>query len=300
MSTGARRRSTEVDVVVVGLGPAARRLRRLGRSGLDGRRGRRAPGRRRVPVLRLRADQDDDPRRPTLLAEARRVHELAGAATVAPDWAPVAERIRDEATDDWDDQVAVERLDRQAAHGSSAARGALAGDGTRRGRRRRRSRRDAGVVLNTGTAPAVPPIDGLAGHAVLDQPRRRAARPSCPASLVVHRRRRDRAASSRQVVRPVRRRRCTVVEVADRLLALEEPEASERAGRGLRREGIQVLTGRRRSDAVDARRRHVHGRRCDDQAVDRREAAGRRRAARRTSPTSAWRRSASTRRARRS
>jgi hypothetical protein len=28
----------------------------------------------------------------------------------APDWSPVARRIRDEATDTWDDQVAVDRL----------------------------------------------------------------------------------------------------------------------------------------------------------------------------------------------
>src|SRR5919197_1033172 len=46
------------------------------------------------------------------LAEARRVRELAGSAQVQPDWAPVATRIRREATDDWDDRVAVERLER--------------------------------------------------------------------------------------------------------------------------------------------------------------------------------------------
>ena len=28
---------------------------------------------------------------------------MAGTATVTPDWGPVARRIRDEATDDWDD-----------------------------------------------------------------------------------------------------------------------------------------------------------------------------------------------------
>jgi len=46
-----------------------------------------------------------------LLAEARRVDGMAGTATVTPDWAPVARRIRDEATDDWDDRVAVERFE---------------------------------------------------------------------------------------------------------------------------------------------------------------------------------------------
>jgi hypothetical protein len=43
------------------------------------------------------------------LAEARRIPGLAGQVEVTADWAPVARRIRAEATDDWDDTVAVER-----------------------------------------------------------------------------------------------------------------------------------------------------------------------------------------------
>jgi len=45
-----------------------------------------------------------------LLAETRRVDGMAGHAEVTPDWEPVAARIRDEATDDWNDQVAVDRF----------------------------------------------------------------------------------------------------------------------------------------------------------------------------------------------
>src|ERR1700689_3688171 len=45
-----------------------------------------------------------------LLAEGRRIPGLAGSSQVHPDWAPVARRIREEATDDWDDQVAVDRF----------------------------------------------------------------------------------------------------------------------------------------------------------------------------------------------
>src|SRR5260370_25144555 len=41
------------------------------------------------------------------LAEARRAGELAGHATVQPDWAIVAPRIREEATDDRADTVAL-------------------------------------------------------------------------------------------------------------------------------------------------------------------------------------------------
>ena len=44
------------------------------------------------------------------LAEARRVDGLAGHASVTPDWAPVAQRIRAEATDTWDDTVAADRF----------------------------------------------------------------------------------------------------------------------------------------------------------------------------------------------
>src|SRR6202451_3324652 len=46
-----------------------------------------------------------------LLAESGRVDGMAGSASAVPDWAPVARRIRDEATDDWDDTVAVERFE---------------------------------------------------------------------------------------------------------------------------------------------------------------------------------------------
>src|SRR5262245_64602819 len=45
------------------------------------------------------------------LAEARRVKGLAGRADVHPDWTPVARRIRDEATDNWNDAVAVRRFE---------------------------------------------------------------------------------------------------------------------------------------------------------------------------------------------
>jgi len=37
------------------------------------------------------------------LAQARRAGKLAGHATVQPDWPVVARRIREEATDGWDD-----------------------------------------------------------------------------------------------------------------------------------------------------------------------------------------------------
>src|SRR4051794_41757265 len=45
-----------------------------------------------------------------LVTEARRIPGVAGDATVRPDWAPVARRLRPEATDTWHDPAAVERL----------------------------------------------------------------------------------------------------------------------------------------------------------------------------------------------
>jgi len=51
------------------------------------------------------------------LAEARRVGKLAGYASVQPDWSIVARRIREEATDDWDDTVAVQRFTRKTPQG---------------------------------------------------------------------------------------------------------------------------------------------------------------------------------------
>src|SRR3954471_23758840 len=94
------------------------------------------------------------------LAEARRVPELAGRSTTEPDWTMVATRIRDEATDDWDDRVAVQRLEKAGArvihgHGRLAGPGAVEVDGTV-------FRAAKGIVLNPGTVPSAPPIDGLA------------------------------------------------------------------------------------------------------------------------------------------
>ena len=51
-----------------------------------------------------------------LLAEARRIPGMEGASTVDPDWAAVARRIRDEATDSWDDRVAVDRFTGTGGH----------------------------------------------------------------------------------------------------------------------------------------------------------------------------------------
>src|SRR5919106_6481765 len=96
-----------------------------------------------------------------LIAETRRVDGMAGHAEVTPDWEPVAARIRDEATDNWNDQVAVDRFEGKGGR-FVRGRGRLTGvgtvevDGATYEARR-------GIVLATGTAPVIPRIDGLAG-----------------------------------------------------------------------------------------------------------------------------------------
>jgi len=41
---------------------------------------------------------------------------MAGTSTITPDWAPVAHRIREEATDFWNDKVAVDRFTGKGGH----------------------------------------------------------------------------------------------------------------------------------------------------------------------------------------
>lgn len=92
------------------------------------------------------------------LAEAARVTGLAGNAQISRDWAPVARRVRD-ATADWNDEVAVERHEKK---GETFLRGEarLVGPRTVEVEGLSYSAR-RGIVLATGTEPAVPPVEGL-------------------------------------------------------------------------------------------------------------------------------------------
>src|SRR5581483_10817441 len=100
----------EVDVVVIGLGPggenAAGLLAEAGLQvvGVEGRLvGGECPYWGCIPSKMMIRAAD-------LLAEGRRIPGMAGASSVEPDWGPVARRIREEATDTWDDKVAADRL----------------------------------------------------------------------------------------------------------------------------------------------------------------------------------------------
>ncbi|MCU1643754.1 MAG: NAD(P)/FAD-dependent oxidoreductase [Nocardia sp.] len=153
-----------VDAVVVGMGPGgedvATRLAQAGLTvvGVEGRLlGGECPYYACIPTKMM-------VRAAGVLQEARRVDALAGSATVTPDWTPVAARIRDEATDNWDDTVAVERFEKAGGSfvrgwGRISAPGAVT-VATAGGERVFQATR---IVLNPGTAPAIPPLPGLEG-----------------------------------------------------------------------------------------------------------------------------------------
>ena len=173
------------------------------------------------------------------LAEARRVDGLAGSVgEVTPDWSVVAQRIRDEATDNWDDQVAVDRLVGKGAtfvrgRGVINGPGRVDVDGTAYAA-------TTGIVVNTGTTAAVPPIDGLAGtpywtnHEIVEAT-------ELPASIIVL----GGGAIGCELSQVMARFgvEVTVVEAAERILSLEEPEASTALTTTFESEGITVRAG---------------------------------------------------------
>ncbi len=227
-----------IDVVVVGLGPGGEDVAgRLAESGLSvvgierNLVGGECPYWGCVPSkMMIRAAN--------ALAEARRVRLLAGDADVRADWAPVARRIRAEATDSWDDTVAAQRFE---GKGGTLVRGSarLVGpDAVQVGDVVYRATR--ALVLATGSTPAVPPIEGLAGtpfwtnHEAIELE-------TLPASVVVL----GGGAVGVELSQVLARFgvRVVVVEAGSRVLAAEEPEVSEIAVGVLARDGVEVRTG---------------------------------------------------------
>ncbi len=174
-----------------------------------------------------------------LLQEARRVEGVAGRAEVIPDWAPVAERVRAEATGGWNDSIAVERFRERGGtlvhgHGKlTRPRTVTIGDQSFTARR--------GVVIATGSRPFIPPIPGLADvaywttHDVIQAE-------TLPDSIIVL----GGGAVGCELGQMLSRFgvEVTVVEGSDRLLSLEEPEASAVVATVFGNEGIAVHTGK--------------------------------------------------------
>jgi len=173
-----------------------------------------------------------------LIAETSRVEGLAGQATITPDWSQVAHRIRAEATDDWNDQVAVDRF---VGHGGRFVRGwaKMVGQGLVEvdGRAIAASR---GVVLATGTTASIPAVPGLADTPYWTN-REAIAATTLPSSLAVL----GGGAIGLELAQVFARfgTTVTIIEVADRLLAAEEPEGSVLITEVLLGEHIAVVTG---------------------------------------------------------
>jgi len=229
---------TTVDVVVLGMGPGgedvAGDLASAGLSvvGIDaGLVGGECPYWGCIPSKMMVRAAD-------LLAEARRIPGAAGSSTVTPDWAPVAVRIRAEATDDWDDTVAVDRFVGKGGtfvrgRGRLVARDVVEVDG-------HRYQATRAVVVATGTSAAIPPIPGLAGtpywtnHEAIEAA-------ELPASMIVL----GGGAVGAELTQVYARFgvEVTLVEAAERLLPLEEPEAGELVAGVFRADGVDVVTG---------------------------------------------------------
>ncbi|MBF6333054.1 dihydrolipoyl dehydrogenase family protein [Nocardia transvalensis] len=233
--------SETVDAVVIGMGPGgeavATRLAKAGLAvvGVEGRLvGGECPYYACVPTkMMVRAAE--------ALAEGRRVGELAGSARVESDWRPVADRIRDEATDNWDDTVAVERFEKAGGRfvrgwGRISAPGEVTVSTTDGSRVFRATR---AIVLNPGTAPAIPPIDGLSDTPYWTN-RDAVTATAVPESLIVL----GGGPVGMEFAQVFSRFGSTVTMVVrSRILPKEEPEAAELVSDVFDRQGISIRAG---------------------------------------------------------
>jgi pyruvate/2-oxoglutarate dehydrogenase complex dihydrolipoamide dehydrogenase (E3) component len=184
------------------------------------------------------------------LAAARRVPGAAPAVTGEVD-VEATLRSRDSFTSHWDDKHQVQWIE---STGTTLVRGQgrLAGertvevtdeDGTTRTLTARR-----GVVVATGTSAAIPPVEGLRDIVVWDSRDITTAK-EIPARLLVL----GGGVVGVEMAQAFRRlgAEITVVEMADRLLANEEPFVGQQLQEAFEAEGISVLVG---AQAVRAER----------------------------------------------
>jgi pyruvate/2-oxoglutarate dehydrogenase complex dihydrolipoamide dehydrogenase (E3) component len=231
----------DCDVVVLGLGPGGEHAaRKLGEAGLDvvgvdeALVGGECPFWGCTPSKLMVRPAD-------LIAEVHRADRLAGEARIRPDWSLVAARIR-EANHDWTDGQHVEPLEHAGVR-IVRGHGRLDGPGVVRVENDGATtvlRAARGVLLNTGTEPLRPAIDGLA-----DTPywtNRDAMKVTeVPDRLIVV----GGGANGLELAQVFRRYGAEVILLAasDRIAAYEEPEASQTLTSVFRDEGIDVRAG---------------------------------------------------------
>ncbi|HYM50888.1 MAG TPA: NAD(P)/FAD-dependent oxidoreductase [Candidatus Limnocylindrales bacterium] len=175
-----------------------------------------------------------------VLAEAGRARQLSASAV---EWTldrPRIERRIAENSRHWDDRGAAQALERA---GATVIRGEahLTGrDVVEVGPRRLRARR--AVVIATGTRPAVAPITGI--DQVPYWTNREAIKATAlPSRLIIV----GSGAVGVELAQGYARlgSKVHLVEAAERILALEEPEASAGLARAFEQEGIEMTTGAR-------------------------------------------------------
>lgn len=231
--------SSEADVIVVGLGVAGEAIAgTLAEAGLNvvgveaELVGGECPYWGCIPTkMMIRAAN--------LLAEGRRIPGLAGTADVRGEWSLVADRIRSEATDNWNDQVAVDRLTgkgmhfvRGRAHIISPTEVDVPGVGRFTARR--------GLVVTTGTTSAVPPIPGLTDTPFWTS-RNAINTEQLPASLIII----GAGAIGTEIGQAWARFgvAVTILDAAPHPLPQEEPESGELLAEILTTEGIRLHLG---------------------------------------------------------
>jgi pyruvate/2-oxoglutarate dehydrogenase complex dihydrolipoamide dehydrogenase (E3) component len=234
----------DCDVVVLGLGPGGEHAaRKLGEAGLDvvgvdeALVGGECPFWGCTPSKLMVRPAD-------LIAEVHRADRLAGDARIRPDWSLVAARIR-EANHDWTDSQHVEPLEHAGVR-IVRGHGRLDGPGVVRVEPQEHDgtttvlRAARGVLLNTGTEPLRPSIDGLAGTPYWTN-REAMKVTEVPGRLIVI----GGGPNGLELAQVFRRygAEVTLLEVADRIAAPEEPEASHVLTAVLRDEGIDVRAG---------------------------------------------------------
>lgn len=155
-------------------------------------------------------------------------------------WSRAAARIR-EANHEWSDHTHVEPLEEAGVRivkgtGRVTTPGRVEVDGPGDAVLEAR----LGVLLNTGTEPAVPDIDGLEGTPYWTN-RDVMRQLEAPASVVVV----GGGPIGCELTQTFARfgSRVTLLEMNDRLLGPEEPEACEVVARALRADGVEIRTG---------------------------------------------------------